>query len=161
MLICGEVCRLFVVGCIARVLGHRSHLSRVLRLGVEICQILLCRCIRKHRGRDPIRGLSRTGGLFCLRHRHFPLCLRLCVRILRSDRLRRVVWCSFFSWHLLFPIEVVYSLGALNQSKICCDGFIGIPSTRFRPVSQSSVKPIVYAVKLSQSVSGCLSFACS
>ena len=54
MLTCVAVRRLSLVGCISRGRGHRSHLSRVLRLGAVPSQILLCRCIRKHRGRDPI-----------------------------------------------------------------------------------------------------------
>ena len=48
MLTCGVVRRLSLVGCISRGRGHRSHLSRVLRLVAVPSQILLCRCIRKH-----------------------------------------------------------------------------------------------------------------
>ena len=78
MLTCVAVRRLSLVGCISRGRGHRSHLSRVLRLVAVPSQILLCRCIREHRVRGPIRDLLRTGGSFCPLRQHFPLSLRLC-----------------------------------------------------------------------------------
>ena len=56
---CVVVRRLSIVVCKSHGRVHRSRLSRVLRRGVGISQTLLCRCIRKHQGRDPIRDRVR------------------------------------------------------------------------------------------------------